>query len=47
MGNGIWLITILKEQPWIGLAFGLALFLALFLLKKWLVMKMAADKEKV
>lgn len=46
MGSGIWLITILKEQPWIGVVFGLVFFLALFLLKKWLVMKMTIDKEK-
>jgi len=25
MGNSLWLITILREQPWIGLVFGLVL----------------------
>ncbi len=45
MGSGLWLITILKEQPWIGLIVGLALFLALFALKKWLFAKMESNNE--
>ena len=26
MGSGLWFITILKEQPWIGVAVGIILF---------------------
>ncbi|MEJ2619742.1 MAG: hypothetical protein P8163_05660 [Candidatus Thiodiazotropha sp.] len=40
MGSGLWFITILKEQPWIGLVLGIILFLLLFLVKKWLVAKL-------
>ncbi len=46
MGNGLWLITILKEQPWIGIVIGIVLFLLLFLLKKWLVAKMMGGQEE-
>jgi hypothetical protein len=45
MGNGLWLITILKEQPWIGAAIGLVLFLLLFWLKRWLVRTLMAGQE--
>ena len=45
MGNGLWFITILKEQPWIGLVVGIILFLLLFLAKRWLVKKLMADQE--
>ncbi len=45
MGNGLWLITILKEQPWIGVAVGLVLFLLLFWLKRWLVRTLMAGQE--
>jgi ABC-type uncharacterized transport system permease subunit len=45
MGNGLWFITILKEQPWIGLVFGMVLFLLLFWLKKWVVKKLMADQQ--
>jgi ABC-type uncharacterized transport system permease subunit len=45
MGNGLWFITILKEQPWIGIVFGILLFLLLFWLKKWAVKKLMADQE--
>lgn len=45
MGSGLWFITILKEQPWIGLAAGIILFFLLFLLKKWLMKKLMADQE--
>jgi ABC-type uncharacterized transport system permease subunit len=45
MGNGLWFITILKEQPWIGIAFGILLFLLLFWLKKWAAKKLMADQE--
>lgn len=44
MGSGMWFITILKEQPWIGLVFGMVLFLLLFMLKKWLVKKMMGSE---
>jgi ABC-type uncharacterized transport system permease subunit len=45
MGNGLWFITILKEQPWIGLAVGIALFLLIFLAKRWVAKKLMADQE--
>jgi ABC-type uncharacterized transport system permease subunit len=45
MGSGLWFITILKEQPWIGLAIGIVLFLLLFLVKRWVVKKLMADQE--
>ena len=45
MGSGIWFITILKEQPWIGAVAGIVLFLLLFWLKKWLVKKLMAGQE--
>jgi ABC-type uncharacterized transport system permease subunit len=45
MGSGLWFITILKEQPWIGLLAGMLLFLLLFWLKKWLAKKLVADQE--
>jgi flagellar biogenesis protein FliO len=45
MGSGLWFITILKEQPWIGLAIGMVLFLLLFLIKRWVVKKLMADQE--
>ena len=40
MGSGLWFITILKEQPWIGVAGGIILFLLLFMAKRWLVKKL-------
>jgi flagellar biogenesis protein FliO len=45
MGKGLWFITILKEQPWIGVAIGILLFLLLFLGKRWLVKKLMTDQE--
>ncbi|MEJ2394919.1 MAG: hypothetical protein P8045_12930 [Candidatus Thiodiazotropha sp.] len=45
MGSGLWFITILKEQPWIGLVMGMVLFLLLFLIKRWVVKKLMADQE--
>ncbi len=45
MGSGLGFITILKDQPWIGVAAGLLLFLLLFWAKKWLVKKLMADQE--
>ena len=45
MGNSLWFITILKEQPWIGLAIGLALFLLLFWFKRWLVRTLMVGQE--
>jgi flagellar biogenesis protein FliO len=45
MGNGIWLITILKAHPWIGIVAGIVLFLLLILLKKWLVKKLMPANE--
>jgi ABC-type uncharacterized transport system permease subunit len=45
MGKGLWFITILKEQPWIGLAIGIVLFYLLFLFKRWLVKKLMLDQE--
>jgi ABC-type uncharacterized transport system permease subunit len=45
MGNALWFITILKEQPWIGIVFGIFLFLLLFWLKKWAAKKLMADQE--
>lgn len=45
MGSGLWFITILKEQPWIGLAIGMVLFLLLFLIKRWVVKKLMAGQE--
>ncbi|MEJ2612944.1 MAG: hypothetical protein P8179_23510 [Candidatus Thiodiazotropha sp.] len=46
MGNGLWFITILKEQPWIGIGIGILLFGLVFLLKKWLVKKMMGSEEE-
>ena len=45
MGNGIWFITILKQQPWIGVTLGLVLFLLLFWVKRWLAKKLMTDQE--
>jgi phosphatidylglycerophosphatase A len=45
MGKGIWLITILKEHPWVGIVAGIILFLLLFMLKKWLVKKLMPETE--
>lgn len=45
MGNGLWFITILKEQPWIGLIAGTMLFLLLFLVKRWVAKKLMAEPE--
>jgi flagellar biogenesis protein FliO len=45
MGSGLWFITILKEQPWIGLVIGIILFLLLFLAKRWLFKKLMADQK--
>ncbi|MEJ2454378.1 MAG: hypothetical protein P8103_09510 [Candidatus Thiodiazotropha sp.] len=45
MGSGLWFITILKEQPWIGVALGLVLFALLFWFKKWLARKLMPDQE--
>ena len=45
MGSGLWFITILKEQSWIGVLLGLVLFGLLFWLKKWLVKKLMPDAE--
>lgn len=44
MGSGLWFITILKEQPWIGLLIGIVLFLLLFWVKKWLVAKLMSSE---
>ena len=44
MGSGLWFITILKEQPWIGLLIGIVLFLLLFWAKKWLVAKLMGSE---
>ncbi|MBV2090797.1 MAG: hypothetical protein KUF72_07890 [Candidatus Thiodiazotropha sp. (ex Ctena orbiculata)] len=44
MGSGLWFITILKEQPWIGLVIGIVLFLLLFWAKKWLVAKLMGSE---
>jgi ABC-type uncharacterized transport system permease subunit len=45
MGSGLWFITILKEQPWIGLVAGTMLFLLLFWVKRLVVKKLMADQE--
>lgn len=45
MGKGLWFITILKQQPWIGMAFGIFLFSLLFWLKRWAAKKLMADQE--
>ncbi|MGD8908446.1 MAG: hypothetical protein PVF13_02800 [Chromatiales bacterium] len=45
MGNGLWFITILKEQPWIALIVGIVLFLLLFWVKRWVVKKLMAEQE--
>ena len=45
MGSGLWFITILKEQPWIGVAVGIILFLLLFTAKRWLAKKLMPDQE--
>lgn len=45
MGSGLWFITILKEQPWIGMLLGIILFLLLFLAKRWLAKKLMPDQE--
>jgi phosphatidylglycerophosphatase A len=45
MGNGVWFITILKEQPWIGFMAGILLFLLLYLTKKWLIKKLMTDQN--
>jgi hypothetical protein len=45
MGSGLWFITILKQQPWMGVVSGLVLFALLFWLKKWLAKKLMPDEE--
>ncbi|MES9939899.1 MAG: hypothetical protein ABW104_05540 [Candidatus Thiodiazotropha sp. 6PLUC2] len=46
MGSGLWFITILKENPWIGIVVGILLFLMMFMMKKWLVKKMMGSEEE-
>ena len=45
MGDSLWFITILKEQPWIGLVIGIILFLLLFWFKRWVAKRLMADKD--
>jgi len=47
MGSTVWFITILKEQPWIGIVAGIILFFLLFVLKKWFVRKLMVNNEEV
>jgi type IV secretory pathway TrbD component len=46
MGNGLWFISILKEQPWIGVGIGIILFLIMFMIKKWLAKKLMGSEEE-
>lgn len=46
MGSGLWFITILKENPWIGIVIGILLIMLMFMIKKWLVKKMLSSEEK-
>ena len=45
MGNGLWFITILKPQPWIGVMLGLLIFSLLLWFKKWLAERLLTDQE--
>jgi hypothetical protein len=46
MGNGLWFITILKDNPWIGIIAGILLFLLFFVFKKWLFAKLMKGEEE-
>lgn len=46
MGSTVWVITILKERPWIGIVVGIILFFILFVLKRWFVRKLMIDEKE-
>ena len=46
MGNTLWFITILKEQPWIGVLIGLSFFTVMFLSKNLIVYLYSRNSEK-
>ena len=46
MGNTLWFITILKEQPWLGFLIGLAFMAVMFLSKNLIVYLYSRNSEK-
>lgn len=46
MGNSLWFITILKDQPWIGFLIGLAFVALMFGSKNLIVYLYARHQEK-
>ncbi|MCP3666083.1 MAG: hypothetical protein GY696_26890 [Gammaproteobacteria bacterium] len=46
MGNTLWFITILKDQPWIGFLIGLAFITVMFGSKNLIVYFYAKNQEK-
>ena len=46
MGNTIWFITILKEQPWLGFLIGLVFMAFMFLSKNLVVYLYSRNTEK-
>ncbi|MCB1869379.1 MAG: hypothetical protein KDI43_12865 [Gammaproteobacteria bacterium] len=46
MGNTLWFITILKEQPWIGFLIGLLFVATMFGSKNLIVYFYAKNQEK-
>jgi hypothetical protein len=46
MGNTLWFITILKDQPWWGIVIGLVFFAFMFLSKNLIVYLYSRSKAK-
>lgn len=46
MGGSMWFITILKEQPWIGIIIGLFFFAFMFLSKNLIVYLYSRSQAK-
>lgn len=45
MDNGLWLVKILKDQPWIALAIGMVFFLGLYAAKRWIVKRLMPGQD--
>jgi hypothetical protein len=44
MGNGLWFVTILKDQPWVALVIVLVITALVFLAKRWVAKKLMGDQ---